>query len=327
MSSIRILNDAHWHDLRGKYVGASESPALFGMLPWITPWTLHMQKAGKLPAPDLDDVKHIKQGKFFEAPIAGWAAEKFGITLNKVRRYLVDDQCHGMAASLDFEQIGTGTRIPTEIKWVLRTGDNWEYDGDTIVVAPEYYLLQVQHQMACADASHGQLIAFINGDVRRAVYERREGIIKAIRQRITEFWSDIASDKEPPIDFKADAEAVMKYASMMPVRSIEWSQDLARMAKRQMWMAGFAKRAEECSRAAKAELAHMMLEAARKAGANDEDGKVVTEGDGYRVSSTLVDAYPGKEITAEMVGTRIGAREPYRLVTISRPKPKKGKKE
>ena len=326
MSSIRIQNDAHWHSLRAQFVGASESPALFGLLPWLTPWQLHMTKAGKLAAPDLDDVKHIKQGKYFETPIAAWAAEKFGITLNKARSYLVADDCPGMGASLDYIQIGTGSRIPTEIKWVLRSGDAWEYDGDEIVSAPDYYLVQIQLQLAWADAAQGHLIAFIDGDVRRAVYDRRPAVIAAIKDRIREFWADVQADREPPIDFKADAEAVMRYAAAMPVRSVPWTPEIAGLAKRAHWMAGFAKRAGEAADAAKAEMAHMMLEAAKAAGANDLDGKVVTEGDGFRVSNYLVDAYPGKEVTPEMVGSRLYARDAYRVCKVSRSKPKKERK-
>lgn len=326
MSSIKILNDAHWHELRRKHVGASESPALFGLLPWLTAWQLHMQKSGKLSAPDLDDVKHIKQGKFFEPAIAGWAADKFGITLNKARSYLVDDECPGMGASLDYIQIGTGERIPTELKWVVRADDRWEYDGDTITEAPDYYLVQIQHQLACAGAERGQLIAFINGDVRRAVYERRDGVIAALRERIAMFWADVAADKEPEIDFRADAEAVMRYAAAMPVRSVDMTPEITALAAKAIEMAALAKSSEETAKAAKAELAHTMLAAAKAAGANDESGKVVCEGGGYRISSSLVAPYEGKLITEEMVGTRTGARKEYRLVTVSQPKEKPAKK-
>lgn len=325
MSNIAIQSEAHWHELRKQHVGASESAALFGMLPWLTQWQLFMQKKGRLPEPDLDEVKHIKQGKLFEPAIAAWAAEKFGIKLNKVHRYRTADDCPGMGASLDYEQVGTGVRIPTEIKWVLRTGEHWEYEGDTITLAPDYYLIQGQHQLGTGTESHGQLIAFINGDVRRMVYERRPAIIGAIKERIAGFWSLIADDIEPAIDFKADADAVMRYAALMPVRSVEMTEDMQRLAKRAMWMAGFAKRAEEAGDAAKAELAHRMLEAAKAAGANDEDGKVICEGGGYKISSSLVPAYDGKLVTPEMVGERLGGRREYRKLTVSRPKVKVSK--
>ena len=327
MSSIKIANDAHWHELRKQNMGASESPALFGLLPWTTRWQLWMQKAGKLDAPDLDDVKHIKQGKFFEAPVAGWASEKFGITLNKVRRYLIDDDCPRMGASLDYEQVGTGERIPTELKWVIRADDRWEWDGDIITQAPEYYLVQIQHQLACSGADRGQLIAFINGDVRRAVYERRPGVIKALREQVTQFWADVEAGNEPPIDFKADAEAVMRYASKVGHYKIDWTPEISALAKEAFDKAAERKAADEACDAAKAALDHAMITAATAAGMNDPTAQVIVEGDGFRITSSHVDAYPGKEITKEMVGDRIYARDQYRRVTVSRPKPKKGAKE
>jgi putative phage-type endonuclease len=327
MSSIKIANDAHWHETRKKHVGASESPALFGLLPWITPWQLWCQKSGKLEAPDLDSVKHISAGKHFEPAVAGWAMQKFGITLNKVHRYLVDDECPGMGCSLDYEQIGTGERIPTELKWVVRVDDAWEYDGDLITQAPEYYLVQIQHQLACAGADRGQLIAFINGDVRRATYERRPGVIKALRERITEFWADIAAGREPAIDFKADAEAVMRYASKVGHHKIEWTPEIAALAKTAFERNEERKAAEVEVDAAKAALDHAMVEAATKAGMNDSEAQVIVESDGYRITSSYVAAYPGRLITPEMVNTHIGERRERRQVTVSRPKPKKSKKE
>jgi putative phage-type endonuclease len=327
VSSIKIANESHWHELRKKHVGASESAALFGLLPWITPWQLHMQKSGKLDAPDLDSVKHISAGKHFEPAVAGWASQKFGITLNKVRRYLIDDECNGMGASLDFEQTGTGERIPTELKWVVRTDDAWEYEGDTIVQAPEYYLIQIQHQLACAGANRGQLIAFINGDVRRAVYERRPGVIKALRERIAEFWADIEAGREPAIDFKADAEAVMRYASKVGHHTVEWTPEIATLAQAAFDKAAERKAAEDACDAAKAELTMKMIEAATLAGMNDPEAQVKVEADGFRLTNTFVGAYAGREVTQDMVGTHIGARGAFRKLTVSRPKPKKSKKE
>jgi hypothetical protein len=87
------------------------------------------------------------------------------------------------------------------------------------------------------------------------------------------------------------------------------------------------KHADEEREAAKAEIVHSMMESAALAGANDPEAQVIAEGDGFKLTSSYVAAYPGKEITKEMVGDRIYGRSPYRKLTVSRPKPKKGKKE
>ncbi len=327
MSHIKIANEHHWHELRKKHVGASESAALFGMLPWKTQWQLWMEKAGKLDAPSLDSVKHVSAGKHFEPAIAAWAQHKFGITLQKVHRYLMADDCPGMGASLDFQQIGTGEYIDTEIKWVVRKDDAWEYEGDLIVKAPDYYVIQAQHQLGCSGNAKAQLLAFIDGDVRRAVYERNDTMIGAIKDRIREFWQSIETGTEPLIDFKADADAVMRYAGKIGHHMIDWTPEIEALAKTAFDKAEEKKAAEEACDAAKAELDMAMIREATAKGMNDPTAKVVVEGGGYRITSSHVDAYPGKEVTQEMVGTFIFARGEYRKVTVSRPKPKKGKKE
>jgi predicted phage-related endonuclease len=284
-----------------------------------------MRKAGKLAAPDLDDVSHIKQGKLFEGAVAGWGAEKYGISLRKVRRYLIDEQVPGMGASLDYET-SAGPRMPIEVKWVLRAGDHWEYDGDQIITAPEYYLLQIQHQMACADAQQAQLLAFINGDVRRAIYNRSDDIIAMLRERVTQFWLDVKAGNEPDIDFKRDADAVMKYAALNPVRTLEWNPAIEKLAKDAYEHAEQAGEHEELAKAAKAQLAHMMLEAARTMGANDEDGKVIVEGAGYRITNYAVEQSFGRPLNAESIMECVGGRKGFRVCKISRPKQKASKK-
>lgn len=322
MSHIKIANESHWHELRKKHVGASESAALFGMLPWKTQWNLWMEKSGKLEAPSLEAVKHVSAGKHFEPAIAAWAISKFGIQLQKVHRYIMADDCPGMGASLDFQQIGTGEYIDTEIKWVVRKDDAWEYEGDEIVKAPDYYIIQAQHQLGCSGNAKAQLLAFIDGDVRRAVYDRREGMIDAIKGRIREFWQSIEADAEPLIDFKADAEAVMRYASKIGHHQIDWSPEVEALAKVAYDMAQRKKESKKAAAAAEAELTMLMIREATAKGMNDPDAQVKVEGGGYRITSTHVDAFPGKEITQEMVGEHIYGRGAYRKMTVSRPKPK-----
>lgn len=340
MSSIAIKNEDHWHALRMANVGASESAALFGMLPWLSAFELHMIKAGKLQPKSLDEVKHIKKGKYFEPAVAGWAMDKWGITLNKVRRYMIADDCPGMGASLDYEQVGTGKRIPTEIKVVVGRSDAWDYDGDEITNAPDYYVIQLQHQIGCDEhATHGQLIAFLDGDVRRIVYERRPKMIETIKAHIQRFWFDVQQGNEPMIDFQKDAEAVMRYGATMPFKQIEWTDEVAKLVELAHTHGKIADEAETLCKAAKAELTNLMIDrAAKEKGNNDPTAKIVTEGfigEGearkfYRVSNWYNEENEGKEITADMVGQRLYAKKAFRVCKVSTPKPpgeKKGKKE
>jgi len=331
MSHINIKNDAEWHALRSRHVGASESAALFGMLPWMSQWQLWMTKSGKLDAPNLDAVKHVSAGKHFEPAVAAWAQQKWGITLRKVHRYMMADDCPGMGASLDFQQVGTGEYIDTEIKWVVRKDDAWEYEGDNIVQAPDYYVIQAQHQMGCSGSAKAQLLAFIDGDVRRAVYDRREGMIAAIKDRIREFWLSVEEGAEPMIDFKADAEAVMRYAAKMAHCQVDWTAELQAKVRRAYWLGEAHTAIGKKYDALVAEIDHQMIEEAKAKGVTDTEAKVILEGKigerFHRVTSSFVSPYAGKEVVPDMVGSFIGARGAFRKVTISAPKPKKSKKE
>lgn len=327
MTALPIRDDAHWRKLRSAHVGASEVASLFGLSPYLTKWQLWMYKSGRLPEPDLDDVAHIRAGRHFEPAISAYAADKFGITLRKVRRYLSDDICAGMGASLDYEQIGTGSLIPTEIKWSV-FGDGWEYEGDVITVAPEQYLIQVQHQIACAGAAQAQVIAYIGNDARRMIVPRREPIIDALRSEVADFWKSIRAKEEPEPDFVADADAISTLAYLNPLCQIDLSgdADAERLAAAHIEAKAEAKTANERADAAKAELTLKMIRMAMEAGARVDEQKVVASiGDDYRVSATNVAGQDGKVVTADMVGEKIGGRKGYRLVTVSKPKKKEKK--
>lgn len=323
MASIPVQSEEHWHALRAQHVGASEVAALFGLSPWTTAWQLHMIKAGKLPAPDLSDSDAVRTGKHFEPAIAAFAAEKYGISLRKVRRYLTDDTTPGMGASLDYEQIGTGALIPTEIKWSV-FGHGWDYEGDSITQAPEHYILQVQQEIACAGASEAQLFAFVNGDVRRMVIPRREPIIQAIREEIAEFWNRMRRGEEPPIDFTLDADAIGVLAALNPMCSVDLSGDAEAETLAATYLAARdeEKNASDRKTAAQAALTKKLLDLAAAKGATVDEQKVVASTGGYRISASMVAGNAGTVVTPEMVGTVIGGRRGYRRVTISRVKEK-----
>lgn len=325
MTSTPVRDRAHWHELRAAHVGASESAALFGLSPWLSRWQLHMIKTGLLPAPDLEDNLAVAHGRHFEPAVATYAAEKFGIRLRKVQRYLTADDCAGMGASLDYEQFGDGQLIPVEIKFSLH-GD-WDWQGEEIIEAPEYYLIQCQHQLACMpSAPHAVLLAFTGGDLRRMIVPRRETMIAAIKREVATFWTDLRAGKEPPIDFAVDAEAIGRLAAISPLCRVELPAYAQQLAADYLAAKASAADCENMATAARAELTKLLLDLAAERGAVVDEQKVVANLGPYRLSATAVAGNPGTVISQEMVGTVIGQRNGYRRITISEPKPKKGRK-
>lgn len=309
MTSIPVGSDEEWRALRLKHVGASDVAALFGLSPWLTRWQLYHIKKQNLP--EAFEATQMTQGKHFEPAIAAYAQEKFDIQLRKVRRYLSSDDTPGMGASLDYEEFGDGKLIPTEMKWSLY-GDGWDWEGDDLTAIPDYYMMQVQHQLACAPtAPHGQLIAFTGGDLKRMVIPRNERLIGAIREAVKEFWDDVAAGREPPVDFKADADAVTRMAMVRKLRSLVIPPEDAAVFELWALASAEAKRAEADAAAARAEVLKRVMDA----GEGNDTATRVTCGP-WSVSVSKVAENLGREIRAEDVGTRVGARKAYMVARL-----------
>lgn len=301
VTSIEVLDENHWRTLRRAHVGASEVAALFSISPWVTKWQLYQIKRGALP--DVLESTAMTQGRHFEPAVAAYAQEKFSIQLRKVRRYLSDPETR-MGASVDYEEYGAGSLIPTELKFSLY-GTGWDWEGDELVAAPDNYVLQVQHQLALMpSAPHGQLIAFTGGDLKRMIIPRNERLITAIKAAVWQFWQDVDAGNEPPVDFSADADAINRLAYVRKLRSLVMTPDKEPLFKRWADAKAAAKQAETDEESARAEIMKAVLDA----GEGPDTGLVVTCAD-WRVAISKVADNPGREITAADIGTRVGARK------------------
>lgn len=324
MPAITIKSQEQWHALRKLHIGSSEAAALFNESPWSTRWQLYHEKRGSL-SEVFAETTAMTGGRHLEPAIAAWAQDHFGLQLRKVRRYLQHDTVEGMGASLDYEEFGGGTLIPTEIKWSL-WGDGWEVEGDDIVDAPLYYLMQVQHQLACMPgAPHGQIIAFLRSGLRRMIVPRRPKIITALEDEVEKFWAQVRDSVEPDADFAKDAVAIAALAYVNPLCQVDLSddEDVARLAADHVRAKAREKAAAEEATEAKAAITKRLIDAAVAMGADVDEKKVVAEVGGYRISASKVEDSPGKIVTEDMIGTAIGTRKGYRLVSIREPKGKR----
>lgn len=309
--NLTVTDETHWRELRAKHVGASEVSALFSLSPWITRWQLYMLKTGQLP--DVFESAAMTQGRHFEPAVAAYAQEKFGIQLRKVRRYLSSDEVTGMGASLDYEEFGEGSLIPTELKFSLY-GSGWDWEGDELTEAPDYYMMQVQHQLACMPtAPHGQLIAFTGGDLKRMIIPRSERLIMAIKAAVYQFWADVAAGKEPPVDFSVDAESINRLAFIRKLRSLTLTPEHAGLFEALAKAKADAKDADARESAARAEILKHVIDA----GEGPDTGLKVTCGDFVMGVSKIADS-PGKVIKAEDVGTFVGARRGHIRCSVKR---------
>ena len=312
MGAISVRDQTHWHELRSKHIGASEVAALFDMSPFTTLWQLWMEKSGKLPPEDLSGNKAVQAGTFLESGIANWAAHRWDMKIEKVVDYYTVDDCPGMGASLDFQTDGGH---PVEIKWSAH-GDGWEYEGDTITCAPDNYVLQVLHQMACTDAEYGWLIALIRNEPRRMKVPRSVEIISKIKSHVAKFWDSVSCGAEPPVDFDKDGEAVVRLLDFVPMSEVTLTTEHAHLFQTYLENAAIEKEAKAKKDAAKTELLTLSIEAMGKMNTS-QDKAVVKCGD-HKLSISTIKASVGTEITPDMIGGFYGARSGYKKVTVSK---------
>ncbi len=312
MGALSVRDQTHWHELRSQHIGASDVAALFDMSPFTTLWQLWMEKSGNLPPEDLSDNKSVQAGTFLESGIANWAAHRWDMKIEKVVDYYTADDCPGMGASLDFQTDGGH---PVEIKWSAH-GDGWEYEGDTITCAPDNYVLQVLHQMACTDAEYGWLIALIRNEPRRMKVPRSVEIISKIKSHVAKFWDSVRAGEEPPVDFDKDGEAVVRLLDFVPMSEVTLTTEHAHLFQKYLENAAIEKEAKAKKDAAKTELLTLSIEEMKKMNTS-QDKAVVKCGD-HKLSISTVKASVGTEITAEMIGNFYGARSGYKKVTVSK---------
>ena len=312
MGAISVRDQTHWHELRSQHIGASDVAALFDMSPFTTLWQLWMEKSGKLPPEDLSDNKSVQAGTFLESGIANWAAHRWDMKIEKVVDYYTADDCPGMGASLDFQTDGGH---PVEIKWSAH-GDGWEYEGDTITCAPDNYVLQVLHQMACTGAEYGWLIALIRNEPRRMKVPRSVEIILKIKSHVAKFWDSVRAGEEPPVDFDKDGEAVVRLLDFVPMSEVTLTTEHAHLFQTYLENAAVEKEAKAKKDAAKTELLTLSIEEMKKMNTS-QDKAVVKCGD-HKLSISTIKASVGTEITAEMIGNFYGARSGYKKVTVSK---------
>lgn len=316
MASVTIASESHWHELRAAHIGSSDIACLLGVSKRKTRWQLWHEKRGTLPALNLDELSHVRNGKYFEPAIANIGEETFGCKIQKVHRYIECDDCPALGVSMDYEEVSTGMP-PVEIKWSV-FGAGWEYDGLTVTEAPDEYLIQVQAQLACNPrAPYARLWGFINGEVRQMIVEPRPAIIAAVKEAAAEFMQSVRDGVEPPVDFEMDGDALDRLLYSRTLVSVDWSGDEeAETLMRAYTMAqGDEATAATAKEWAANKLKKKMLDACREA--NVADKKVIAKAASKKMTVSLVAANPGRVIQPEEVGTVIGARAGHARLRIT----------
>jgi putative phage-type endonuclease len=248
-----------WHSLRAENIGGSEIAALFGESPYLTYYRLWQEKRGGIGASDLSEDERVQAGKFLEAGAIEWANSKWNTSFYQPKVYIKHPSVHGMGCTpyaFDYEApVMAQVKIVDSLQFALK----WKAEGDTVTEAPLDILLQVQHEMECAQREQSWLIVLVGGNrLYRMVCAYDPEIGSMLRKAVMEFWM---SAEPPKPDFKRDGETISQIRQKLPaVEATDLSDDdyLYDVSKKALAAKVARDRAQDALDAANAEVNYLV---------------------------------------------------------------------
>lgn len=195
---------AQWLDARRKGVGGSDSSAIMGLSQYATPYTVWLEKTGRVTPEDISEKEAVYWGNVLEDVVAAefakrhpdWKVARRNALLQSVER-------PWQLASVDrLVTDGSGRKGVLEIKTAgTFRAEDWE-EG-----IPDYYLPQPIHYLAVTGREFFAVAVLIGGQkYKEFVYEREEDDIALLNEQERAFW-DLVEKDVPPAVSGADADA------------------------------------------------------------------------------------------------------------------------
>lgn len=230
-----------WLAGRRRGIGASEAAAVLGESPWQSPYSLWAEKTGEIEL-NAEANEAMEWGLALEGPIfdaylrrskqEGRLAPSFTIYRNEKYPH--------QFASLDAFQRSSdgGPDIPVQIKTAgIFKRNEWEDD------IPLIYQIQVQQEMAIADADREILVVLFGGQTMKWFeVQRHDGFIAELKRQVDEFWDRVLTKNPPPVDGSESTTEALKRlyrategtVTELPTSMIAWADQLeaARAAKK-----------------------------------------------------------------------------------------------
>lgn len=192
---------------RKNFIGSSDAPGILNLSKFQTPLRIYLSKVGEMP--DEDDAPK-KWGRMLEDTVAVAYSEEMGRDVIRPQELTTfHPTIPYMAASLDFITFVDGEKRPLETKTSNQPQDWGDSGTDEI---PDYYNVQVQHQMAVTGYQVADLAVLINAsDFRVFTIKRSEKIIAHLINIERTFWEMVQNRRAPEPDWEhPDTLAVVK---------------------------------------------------------------------------------------------------------------------
>ena len=190
-----VQGSAEWHTHRLTMRNASESAAVLGISPWVTPYQLWLLKTGR-------KTQSITAAMAHGTSMEPAARSAYELQTGQVIQPLVM-QDGDYSASLD--GITLEGDLIVEVKCPLRGRNSTLWRGAEAGQVPGHYVAQVQHQLMVSGATTAHLWVFDGEHGLVRVLERDEVAMTAIRAAWDAFQPFLERDTPPPL---VDADTV-----------------------------------------------------------------------------------------------------------------------
>jgi putative phage-type endonuclease len=199
-----VQGSPEWHDYRQTMRNASESAAVLGISPWVTPYGLWLIKTGRSKQEVTPPMQH---GTKLEPEARAAYETHTGQIMNPL--VLMDG---AYSASLD--GINLAGDLIVEIKCPFRGKEAplWKEAREGRI--PCHYNAQVQHQLMVSGASTAHFWCYAEGEGVLITVRRDEEVMSLIRDAWDDFQQYLDTDSPPPL---TDADSQQR-------EDVAWSQ-------------------------------------------------------------------------------------------------------
>lgn len=266
-----------WLALRNGFVSSTESAALFGLSPYMTPYELAVLKKNPESGTDLSESERMTWGKRLQRAIAQGIAEDEGVKVRALSAYatLPEDK---IGASFDYEIIGLRDDWKAEDTHLrgyyrqhgagvleIKNVDSYIFkqewhESDGQLEAPAHIELQVQHQLLCIERAWSAIGVLVGGNRQIMLVRMRDDETgTAIRAKVGRFWSGLAQGKMPPVTLPQDAATIRRlYGYAEPGKILDFQTEpneaIYRLAKQHEEAVKFKREADNVAKGTAANL-------------------------------------------------------------------------
>lgn len=192
VSTINMSRE-DWLVERQKSIGGSDAPAIIGLNPWSSPYTVWADKLGKIPPKE--DNEAMRLGRDLEDYVAKRFTEDTGKKVRRENFLLTNPQYPFAHANVDRMVVGedAGLECKTTSVLNLKNFKNGAF--------PDTYYVQCVHYLMVTGCAKWYLAVLVLGkEFKVFEIERDEDEIKALAESEEAFWKYVESETPPPAD-------------------------------------------------------------------------------------------------------------------------------